>query len=127
MLTIAEKVSSELTPAQKETLDEVKRILEAWDGRFNEESIEATVYSYAMLFFHKSLLNDYFDDEKVRLQIVDNHAFIDYFRRLIKAMESSIITTEQQSICKNAFSNYQGSNHCQYNLAMSFVKSFEFL
>jgi acyl-homoserine lactone acylase PvdQ len=32
-------------------------MLKGWDGRFNQKSIQATAYSYAMLDFHKSLLH----------------------------------------------------------------------
>lgn len=68
------------------------KILEGWDGRFNVDSIQATSYSYSMLYFHKSLLKKYFDNETDRLKIVENHGFIDYFRKLMQDIDQGKVT-----------------------------------
>jgi len=91
MLKIADSQSSHLTQKQLDSLNKMQSLLKGWNGRFNQKSIQATAYSYAMLDLHKSLLISQIPStsEKNRLRIVDNHAFLDYFRKLLSSKPSA--------------------------------------
>jgi len=54
---------------------------------------------------------------------VDNHAFTDYFRKMLQGT----LSAEQNALCAGAYKNYKGKNHCAYNIAMSFVNAYDFL
>lgn len=125
MLKIADSQSSHLTQKQLDSLNKMQSLLKGWNGRFNQKSIQATAYSYAMLDLHKSLLISQIPStsEKNRLRIVDNHAFLDYFRKLLSSKPSA----EDNQLCYGAYSAYTGQDYCAFNIAMSFVNAYDFL
>lgn len=82
-----------------------------------------------MLDFHSSLLHTQLlgASSENRLKIVDNHAFVDFFRRLLQNLDKGNASVESNAICAGAHKNFKGQNHCAYNLAMSFANSYDFL
>lgn len=88
MIKIARKIAPELTADQRVAMESIFKYLEAWDGRFSEESIAATCYSYTMLFFYKSLMHrQYPGEESRRLKVIDNYNFVDFVERLFLDVE----------------------------------------
>lgn len=104
-------------------VERISRILEGWDGRFHEESTEATAYSFVMLFFYKSLMHNYYEDEDTRMKIVDNYNFVDFIERVILEEELGITDVQHNKICKGAYPEYKQQDFCSHNLAMAFVKT----
>ena len=64
-------------------LDIVTAILQGWQGSFDEESIQASVFTHAHLKFYKSLFFQYADTEERRLELSDGYAFFDLWQRLV--------------------------------------------
>lgn len=94
--------------------------LEAWDGRFSEDSIAATCYSYSMLFIYKSLMHKYYpDNDKTRFKIIDNYNFVDFFERMITDVQLNKDKSTFNKFCVQAY-EYEGVNSCAYNIAKAF-------
>ena len=101
--------------------------LSGWNGRFSEESIAATCYSYTMLFFYKSLMHrQYPGDESRRLKVIDNYNFVDFVERLLLDVESKPNTSRFNAVCLDA-NDYKGSSNCAYNLAVAFSQAYDYL
>jgi acyl-homoserine lactone acylase PvdQ len=49
------------------------KLLEGWDYRMDEESVAATVYSFALLKFNKSLFHKYESDSEQRANMIDGY------------------------------------------------------
>ena len=89
MIKIARKIASELSADQRVAMESNFKYLEGWNGRFSEDSIAATCYSYTMLFFYKSLMHrQYPGDESRRLKVIDNYNFVDFVERLFLDVEA---------------------------------------
>ena len=56
---LAREAKKDLPSSLQKDLEEMLAILEGWDYRFTEESVAATVYTFAMLRFQKSLFHNY--------------------------------------------------------------------
>jgi hypothetical protein len=127
MIQIAKKVASELTGDQRVAMESVFKHLEGWDGRFNEESVAATCFSYTMLYFYKSLMHrQYPGDESRRLKVIDNYNFVDFVERLFLDVHTNPSGSRFNAICLDA-NEYKGQNNCAFNLAVAFGQAHTFL
>ena len=70
---LARQVKEELPTGLRSDLEEMLSILEKWDFEFDEESVGATVYTFAMLRFHKSLFHKYESDPEQRSMMIDGY------------------------------------------------------
>lgn len=75
-----------LNETETKSAKQIILILSQWNGDMNEESVGATVFSTFQYFFYKSLLRNQIQDEAMRLTIIDNFPFIEYFQRLIHTL-----------------------------------------
>ena len=71
--SLARQIKEELPSNLKKDLDEILAILDNWDYRFDKESVGATVYSFAILRFQKSLLHKYEYDPENRSSFIDGY------------------------------------------------------
>lgn len=127
MIRIARAVESELSADDKVAMESLFQYLEGWDGRFNEESIGATSYSYTMLFFYKSLMHSFYpESESKRLKVIDNYNFVDFVERLFIDVEANSGTSTFNKICAGA-NEYQGKHVCAYNMATAFSQAYKHL
>lgn len=100
MIEIARKVASQLSGDQKVAMESLFKHLEGWNGRFSEDSIAATCYSYSMLYFYKSLMHrQYPGDEERRLKVIDNYNFVDFVERLFLDIEMNPEGSKFNAIC----------------------------
>ena len=108
-------------------MESIFALLEGWDGRFSEESIGATCYSYTLLYFYKSLMHrQYPGDQTRRLKVIDNYNFLDFLERLIQKIELDPEDLKFNAICKDA-NDYTGTSNCAYNLAVAFADAYTHL
>ena len=63
ILAIAREAAHHLTEAQRKAMDQVIKILEPWEGSFEETSIGATVSTRWDIQFRRSLFSRYTNDE----------------------------------------------------------------
>lgn len=96
-------------------------LLKNFDGHFTEKSVQATCYAYIQLYMYKSFMNEYYEDEEIRIKIVDNYNFVDYIYKMLKDTAKKDISPAMAKICAGAHPDYKGDNVCAYNLALSFV------
>jgi penicillin amidase len=62
-----------------EVLRKIQPFFRDWEGRFNIESVAASIYSYTLLFWQRELLPEsLFPTLEDRLKITENHAFLDF-------------------------------------------------
>lgn len=120
MIKLARSVVTELTIEERLSMESLIIHLEAWNGRFSEDSIGATCYSYSMLFIYKSLMHKYYpENEKTRFKIIDNYNFVDFFERMILDIELNGQKSSFNQYCVDAHS-YEGNDNCAYNIAKAF-------
>lgn len=122
-------------------------------GSMEEDSIPATVYQYWKYFMYTSLFRDVtevdgkqkellnsatkkpFWDAKTRLGLIDNHAFDEFFTKLIVHLGENPTSTTYDSLCKNGFAadKYQENHvkmtgaYCQYNVGWAMLEAKEYL
>jgi hypothetical protein len=68
-----------LNETETKSAKQIILILSQWNGDMNEESVGATVFSTFQYFFYKSLLKNQIKNEAMRLTVIDNFPFIEYF------------------------------------------------
>lgn len=98
-----------------------------WHGEMHESSVPATIYNTWQFMFYDSLLRDFMKDEDLRLYLVANYPFTDYFQRMIYAIAEDQEDEKHNKICKGAYPEYKGKKHCVYNIARSMVETVKFL
>jgi acyl-homoserine lactone acylase PvdQ len=76
---IALSVLKGLNETEVKLAKQIIDILSTWNGDMNENSVGATVFSTFQYFFYKSLLKNQIKDEAMRLTVIDNFPFIEYF------------------------------------------------
>jgi acyl-homoserine lactone acylase PvdQ len=76
---IALSVLNALNETEVKSAKHIIDILSAWNGDMNENSVGATVFSTFQYFFYKSLLKNQIKDEAMKLTVIDNFPFIEYF------------------------------------------------
>ena len=54
-------------------MESMLSLIEGWDCRMQEESVAATVYSFAMLEINKSLFHAYEEDAEQRANMIDGY------------------------------------------------------
>ena len=113
MIKAARGAVTELEADERASMEAIIGYLEGWDGRFQEESIAATCYSYTMLFFYRSLMHKFSGDETQRLKMVDNYNFVDFTERMLLNIDDAKFNV----VCEQA---YEGHSTCSYNLARAF-------
>ena len=99
-----------------------------WNGSIDMESVEATVYSFVLMNFQKSLFHAYEpDNEQDRIRMTENALFCEFVHTLLKSLAESGSQSKYQKLCKMAHPEYTGENVCEYNLALAFIESKQFL
>ena len=81
MINLAKSVQDEFPQEEIEKMDEMIEFLNGWDGRFDEKSISASIYSFTIMnlhksWFHKLLPGDSQNSNKMLL--MENLTFMDY-------------------------------------------------
>jgi acyl-homoserine lactone acylase PvdQ len=76
---IALSVLKGLNETEVKLAKQIIDILSTWNGDMNENSVGATVFSTFQYFFYKSLLKNQIKDEAMRLTVIDNFPFTEYF------------------------------------------------
>ena len=103
-------------------------LFDGWKGLMDKESIAASVYSYTMYYFSKSLFHAYVEGEvENRLLYSDNYLMHNVNIRLLESAAKDGNTSHFNPICRNGYPDYSGKNHCSYNLAKSFIDAKNFL
>lgn len=88
----------------------------------------ATVYSMLMLNYHGTFFGKYFEAHTDRLRVAENHAFVDFWRLLVKDLAGEKgVSDGRKAVCEGFYQEYRGENPCAYNLAMSMVEAYDFL
>lgn len=108
-------------------MEAMLKLLEGWDYRMDEESVAATVYSFALLKFNKSLFHKYESDSEQRANMIDGYLQPYFVERLIKDLANEDSVTPLNRVCEQAHHEYKGTNHCAYNLARAFAETKVFL
>ena len=67
----------------------------------SENSVGATVFATWQFNFYNSLFKDQIKDASVRLSIVANYPFIDYFQRMLHTLIEDPDNAEFNRVCKN--------------------------
>ena len=138
--------------------------MRGFKGDMGPKEIKATIYQYWNYFFYSALFNEFTTEgiheegrtetnekgqkqktwsNKRRYLLADHYSFLDYYKRLIKAIHEDKVTDLQNRICKYAFKDslarkdptremmvptaYKGNQYCYYNVARSFVEAKQFL
>ena len=70
---LARETKKELPISLQKSLDEMLLIVDNWDHKFDEESVAATVYTFAILNFQKSLFHKYESDPEQRANMIDGY------------------------------------------------------
>ncbi len=64
----------------------------------------------------------------MRLSIVANYPFIDYFQRMLHTLVDDPDNVDFNRICKNGYpTEYRGTRHCMYNVARAMSEAYDFL
>ena len=72
-MQLAREVKEELPYNLRSDLEDMLSILDSWDFVFDEESVGATVYTFALLRFNKSLYHKYESDPEQRSKMIDGY------------------------------------------------------
>lgn len=75
MIQMAKVAYEDLSSADRKSVDAMTQHLDGWQGDHSKDSVAASVFSYALFFFQKSLFHSYIDDSEKRLAIMDNKNF----------------------------------------------------
>lgn len=62
-------------------MNEMIEFLDGWDGRFDEKSISASIYSFTILRLHQSWFHKLLpgaSQNKNKMILMDNQTFMDY-------------------------------------------------
>ena len=62
----------------------------------------------------------------MRVTIVDNFPFIDYFQRLIHTLAKDPDNQTFNKVCKNGY-QYEGQYPCQFNLVRAMADTYNYL
>lgn len=95
-------------------------------GYMGPNEIDATIWQYWNYFFYKSLFAEFTTEgpteqmrqennsqtwsTKRRILLSDHYSFLDYFKKLIKAIHRKEVTPIQNKICKYAFDDGLSNN-----------------
>lgn len=135
------------TKDQRASIEYMLSIFRSFDGKMEETSIPATIYSFWQYFFYQSLFTKYTNKGKIeskvteiidgkeepfwnlkkRLLLVDNYAFYDYYQRMIYAVASGENHQRYQRICQGYDEEFKGNSHCEHNIALAFYEAHQYL
>lgn len=101
--------------------------IENWDGDMNMNLIAPTVYQYWQLMFFKTLFRQYEDNVMTIYAITDNYPFVDFYQRLIFKIQEDPKNERYNRLCKGFYEDYEGDEHCAYNMARSFAETRDYL
>ena len=98
------------------------------NGWMGAESIQATVYSFALMNFQKSLFHVYEPNSDIdRILMTESTLFSDFTMLLLHSISELGAESKYQKLCMNAHPEYQGRNVCEYNIARAFIDTKLFL
>jgi len=97
---IAKSVENELTAEQKQDMNDMLKLLDQWDFKFDEESVGATVYSFAVLKINKSLFYAYEKDAEQRSNMVDGYLMPTFIERMVREINKDGARSPLNRVCK---------------------------
>ena len=102
--------------------------LKFWHGEMDEKSIGASLYSVWHYMLFKTFFKSQFTDPGMRLSVVSNYAFQDFFQRLVYILEEEPTNERYNQVCKNGYDGeYSGDKPCVYNMVRAMVEAYEFM
>ena len=124
---IANNIKNELSQDQMQEMDYMFSLLDGWNGEMEEDSIAATVYSFALLAINKSFYHAYEKDPEQRANMIDGYLQSTFTEHLFKEILEKGDVSPLNRVCKDAYPEYKGTEHCAYNIARSFADTKNFL
>ena len=102
MIEIATSVVPSLDAQQVTDLQAMTSIMEGWTGLMSEESVAATVYTFTMIHFTKSLFHAYFVDEVHRDSFIQKYSYWEFSKKMIKSVAEQPETSIYHNLCAQA-------------------------
>jgi len=99
MTEIAKGVEGSLTSEQRADMTAMLNLLKDWDFKMDEESVAATVYSFALLKFNKSMFHAYEKDSEQRANMIDGYLQPYFVERLIKEVAEIGMESPLNRVC----------------------------
>ena len=67
------------------------------------------------------------EDNEQRTALTANSNFMHFFEQLMTSVHEEEEKSRYQKFCKSASNNYQGENHCAFNVGEALIKAKQFL
>ena len=123
IMTIINENSDKLSLEQKKDLKDAQNIFRAWEGKFEETSVAASLYIRFQIQFVRSLFVKQVGrvNEDQRMELLENYHFTDVFQRMLTSINEEKENSRFQTICEGYHEKYDGKNFCGHNIAMAMV------
>ena len=108
-------------------VEEVLEIFKKWDHDMRENSTTATIYTTWHFFFFKQLLNQYIEQEYLRLSLVGSYPFQDFAQIILNKLDKNPTDPKFNRLCDKANEEYNGNKSCAYNIAKAMADAYLFL
>jgi len=80
-------------------MNDMLKLLDQWDFKMDEESVGATVYSFADLKINKSLFYAYEKDAEQRANLVDGYLGPTFIERLVREINDMGANSPLNKVC----------------------------